>query len=120
METANGFILTARQNTIAAERNGTVIVSAGLVERSFRVALWGPAPRITLVPAEDWTNIPAAGAQGAVNVSTNAPSINVSRPAWLNIEQTAVGFRLTAPRNTGLARGEESRLVLVPHHKVSM
>ena len=53
-ETANGFILTATRNTIAAMRSGTVTVSAaGATPRSFDVSQLAAATTLTISPTAD-------------------------------------------------------------------
>ena len=103
--TANGFRLTTQRNTSTQSRSGTVTVRAGNLSRQFTVSQVGAAPTLTISPTTNWTNLSAAGgAQRTVTVTTNAPTYNVSRPAWLTIEWTANGFRLTSTRNTTAAR----------------
>ena len=100
-ELANGFRLTATPNPIASVRTGTVIVVAGNQTRSFNVSQLAAAATLTITPATNWTNIPAAGgAQRTITVTTNALEYRVYRPSWLEIEQVPVGFRLTATQNT--------------------
>ena len=94
---AGGIRLTAQQNPIAAPRSGTVTFTANNVTRSFTVSQLAGATTLTINPATNWTNIPAAGgAQRIVTVTSNAPSVNVTAPGWLTMQSVAGGVRFTA------------------------
>ena len=99
--TQNGFNLVATANGTISQRTGTVSVAGGGITRSFQVAQLAGAAILTINPSTNWTNVPAAGGTRTVTVTTNLPSFNVQRPAWINVQPTQTGFILTAtPNNT--------------------
>jgi len=97
---SGGFRLTVQQNSIAAVRSGSVVVSGGGLIRGFNVSQQAASPFLTITPTTNWTSIPAAGgATRDVLISTNIPDLTLNKPHWLNVANISGGVRLTAQTN---------------------
>jgi len=82
----------------AVARNGS-----GVGQSSQIIFTTLPPSLLSISPTTNWNNIPAAGgAQRTINVTTDAPTYSVQRPAWLDLNFLtggARGFTLTATQN---------------------
>ena len=100
---SGGFSLTAQANPNTTARTGTVTVTGGGLTRSFNVSQLGAPAHLTISPATDWTNIPAAGAVRTINVTTNLQRYYVFSPSWMNLTFGANGFTLAAQQNPNVS-----------------